>query len=278
MPFTLAHPAAVLPLMRRPLNGLALVCGAMAPDIPYFIRATPLQVTAQSWYEPFTNATTSHSLAGLLPVTLPLALVVYLMLLAATPPMLWLARGGGDPWALNAERPQRNGVASLWPARWAWVPVSLLIGVLTHLLWDSLTSSDGFAAEHLDALNETVLADLTWVRLMQHASTAIGLTVVVIAVWGRRRTFLGQDSASRRRASWALASLVMVGLIAGAVAVLATVDSSASSSTRDLVENVLATAMMSAVAAVAIAVALVSGCWWLVMLRTRQRRPAEMRS
>jgi len=49
MPFTLAHPAAVLPLFRGPLVPAALVVGAVAPDLPYFLRATGVPVGAQSW-------------------------------------------------------------------------------------------------------------------------------------------------------------------------------------------------------------------------------------
>ncbi|MSQ59664.1 MAG: DUF4184 family protein [Betaproteobacteria bacterium] len=40
MPFTIAHPAAALPLL-RPLRGFgvlsALVIGSMTPDFPYFL-------------------------------------------------------------------------------------------------------------------------------------------------------------------------------------------------------------------------------------------------
>jgi hypothetical protein len=35
VPFTLAHPAAVLPLFRRPFLASALVAGAVAPDLLY---------------------------------------------------------------------------------------------------------------------------------------------------------------------------------------------------------------------------------------------------
>ena len=76
MPFTLSHPAAVLPLLRRPFSGIALVAGAVAPDLPYFARSTPIPVGAQSWYEPYLNATTSHGLLGALTVSLPYALVL----------------------------------------------------------------------------------------------------------------------------------------------------------------------------------------------------------
>ncbi len=38
MPFTLAHPAAVLPLRRlRLLRTVPLIIGAMTPDMPYFL-------------------------------------------------------------------------------------------------------------------------------------------------------------------------------------------------------------------------------------------------
>lgn len=275
MPFTLAHPAAVVPLVRRPLDGLALVCGAMAPDLPYYVRSTPLQVTAQSWYEPFTNATTTHSLAALLAVTVPMALASYLVLRAARPPLSWLVQGrwgAGDLRMAGAPAEPEDGVVPRGGLRWVWVPVSLVIGALTHLVWDSLTSSDGFLAERVDVLNEVVVGDLTWVRSMQHASTVLGLVVVVVALWRRRRTFVTQDRASRQRLLSLLAGVLAVGVVAGAASVLATVDSSASATTRDLAENVVATALMGGGAAVGLVVILATAIWWLAVLGTRERR------
>lgn len=263
--------------MRRPLDGLALICGAMAPDLPYYIRSTPLPVTAQSWYEPFTNATTSHSPAALVTVTLPLALVVYLVVRAAVPPLVWLVGGRWDLGALHlvgAVPGRADGLATNGLARWAWIPVSLLIGASTHLVWDSLTSGDGFLAERFDALNEVALADLTWVRSLQHVSTAVGLALVAVALLRHRRLLLSHDGASQRGALRLLAALVAVGLVAGAASVLATVDSSASTSTRDLVENVASTAVMGGAAAVGLVVLIVTGFWWLARLGTKQSRTA----
>ena len=37
MPFTLAHPAAILPITRGRLIPSALVMGSMAPDVPYYV-------------------------------------------------------------------------------------------------------------------------------------------------------------------------------------------------------------------------------------------------
>lgn len=269
VPFTLAHPAAVLPLVRRPFDGLALVCGAMAPDAAYFLRATGLEVTAQSWYEPLTNATTTHSLAGLVPTTLLLASALYLMLRAAARPVGWLAH---DRWAAPTVRaagapPDRMAPRLSWPSRWAWVTVSLLIGTLTHLLWDSLTSSDGFLATRFDALSEPAVADMTWTDLGQHASTAVGLSLLAVVLWRRRRSLLSDETATRRRALWVIAGLVAVGLGAGVASALAELDPSASLSSRDQLENVVSIAVKSAGAAVGMTVLMATACWWLVLAR-----------
>src|SRR6476660_6269644 len=70
MPFTLAHPVAVLPFVRRlRLDTTCLVIGAMAPDFEYFARGEQV-------------STISHTLRGLLiwnlPATLLLALAWHL--------------------------------------------------------------------------------------------------------------------------------------------------------------------------------------------------------
>lgn len=263
MPFTLAHPAAVLPLMRRPMVALALVCGALAPDIPYYVRATRIPVSAQSWYEPFTNATTSHSLAGLLTVALPLALALYLLLLAATPPVEWLVRGRTGT---DGATPVPAGRARGW-AHWAWVAVSLVIGAATHLLWDSLTSADGFLAARFNGLNESAVRSLTWVSLLGHASSVLGLVAIAVVAWRHRRAFTG-DAAPLPRAYWALAGLVTIGLLAGAAAVLARLDLSVARGNRELVESVLTVGLIQAGAAVGVTMVLATSVWWVAQLRT----------
>lgn len=76
MPFTLAHPAVVLPLVRRPFVPGALVAGAMAPDLPYFLGAAGIASTrAGDWYGVFLNATETHGPLGLL-LNLPFALAL----------------------------------------------------------------------------------------------------------------------------------------------------------------------------------------------------------
>ena len=142
MPFTLAHPAAVLPLLRGALVGAALVAGSLAPDVPYFLVDLGIPNSAQAWYEPFLNGTTSHSLAGVLTVDLPAALVLYLAWLLVCRPLC------GKPAA-------RAGVG--------WIAVSLLLGIATHLVWDELTWTR--LVQHLStASGMIVLAVFLWQR------------------------------------------------------------------------------------------------------------------
>ncbi|MDA0182520.1 DUF4184 family protein [Solirubrobacter phytolaccae] len=219
MPFTLAHPAAVLPLLRGPLIGPALVAGAIAPDLPYFLTSLDIPVSAQSWYEPFLNGTTSHSLDGVLAVDLPAALALLVVWLVVRP-------------ALAAMLPAVFGSAApVRPRAVGWVVVSLALGIATHLAWD----------------------ELTWLRVVQHASTVLGLAVVAVHLW-RRRT-----GAIDRRL------LVCAGVVLGIAVVGALVwtrswwDAAEGLS----VEGVLSDAAKGAVVAVAAAVGALAVGWWV---------------
>lgn len=176
MPFTLSHPAAVLPFLRRPFVPAALVAGAMAPDIPYFIR---VPVTAQSWYEPFFNATYSHSYEGLLLVGLPTALLLLGAFYFVRTPVLDLM-----PFEIFSPEtriaPRRSiMVFTLWSI------ISALIGLFTHLLWDKLTHSGSWTSSVGGLLPEMYIAGVSLARLPQHASSIVGL--IIIGLWAYRR-------------------------------------------------------------------------------------------
>jgi hypothetical protein len=153
MPFTLAHPAAVLPLMRRPFVPAALVAGSMAPDVPYFLGSSA--TSAGDWYEPFTNATHTHSLSGV-----PIDLLSAVLLAAA----YWFVRAPLAA-AVGLDAPKPDRPAGLQYV--GWLIGSAIIGVATHLLWDALT-------------------DLGPGRVLQYASTALGLGVVCWYLWKHR--------------------------------------------------------------------------------------------
>lgn len=261
MPFTLAHPAAVLLLVRLPLSAIALVAGAMAPDMPYFVGSAGIAVSAQSWYEPFLNATTAHSLRGM--VTIDLAYGLALCGLS------WSARR-----PVEALLPALGGPARSWPddsrallVRGWWVLLSLLIGIATHLVWDSFTHGDGYIVTHLSWLRSSLAGDLTWARALQHASTVGGLVVIGVYLWRRRSRFTAHDAdleepADRRRRFTVLSAIGVV--VAGVVANAARGWVSAGGlSAGQLVEGTLSDGAKGAGAALVGALVLYTAAWWV---------------
>jgi hypothetical protein len=139
VPFTLSHPAAVLLLSRPPLVASALVAGTMAPDLPYVLP----QATSADWgpYSDF-NLTYTHELgSGMIAGTLValLLLVLYHQLLKR--PLLALLPDAAAGRLIEVADRFR------WTAarRAAWIIVSAVTGVLTHLIWDALVHENGFA-------------------------------------------------------------------------------------------------------------------------------------
>ncbi|MCR6649790.1 MAG: DUF4184 family protein [Cellulomonas sp.] len=210
MPFTLSHAAAVLPLARGPLVPAALVVGAMAPDVPYFVK---LPRYAGAWYEPFVNATTTHHWPGALTVAVPTAAVLLAVWWLVRAPLVALVtRQRVHPGsAERAGRLERAG----------WIIASLVLGVATHVLWDSFTHGDGFLVERVDALREPAFAGMDVARVLQHVSTVVGL--VVLAVWATRafarwRQRGGRVEVSRTSAA-VLVGVAVLGLAAAGLAV-----------------------------------------------------------
>lgn len=250
MPLTFAHPAAVLPLFRGPLVPAALVAGSMSPDLPYFLRATGIPVSAESWFEPFFNATLSHSPLGALTVSLPMALILYLGLIAAARPAAKLLPD-------NAGRRHEQRARSPIAIRLGWVLASLVIGIATHLLWDSLTH--GWVVANVSALQEPLIGSLTAARALQHGSTGLGLLFIGYFLWRHRsRLIAAPGIRARTRLLWAVAGAAAAGL-AGAVAVMALRWEPGTTA-----EHALSSAAIGAGLGVTVAAAGAIATWWLV--------------
>lgn len=193
MPFTASHPAAVLPLVRRGRWVTAgLVTGSMAPDVPSFV---PLGLDHDQ----------THPLSailwpdGLLAVGL---LVTWWVLLRPGLAPLWPAaavRCGPSGWraAPWGQGPRRRlgrvgPVGRLGPLDWvgwvAWLAASELVGLATHLGWDSFTHSDGFVVTRSATLSGRWLGHhvFDW---LQALSSVVGLAIVaayLLSSWRRR--------------------------------------------------------------------------------------------
>ncbi|MGW4523553.1 DUF4184 family protein [Amycolatopsis sp. NPDC004378] len=162
MPFTLSHPAAVLPLARRPLVPSALVAGSVAPDVFWFVPRLP-----------GIGLTKTHEFASVLwldPLIALVLLAVFHVLLRR--PLLALA-----PQPL-AERLPHNGFSWRKPG---WIALSLVIGAATHVGWDAFThESGGFAFLRIPLVTGVDVG-----RLIQLVSTIAG--AAILAWWLRNR-------------------------------------------------------------------------------------------
>jgi Domain of unknown function (DUF4184) len=170
MPLTFAHPAVALPL-RKLLGRVgflpALAIGSMAPDVPYFV---PLGIDRHL----------GHSIPALFWFCVPVGWGIYwLFEYFLKQPFISLC-----PLALQS----RLVALPVTKVSVTTIVLSLLIGAITHLLWDSFTHGNSPWLGYLPFL-ETPLFSLgnykVYVfKVFQHGSTFIGLGL--IAAWSIR--------------------------------------------------------------------------------------------
>lgn len=177
MPFTASHVAAILPLRRAKLDVPALVIGAMSPDVSYVVELYGPQVEA-------------HSLQGLIVFCLPVSLVLYAAWRAYAA-RVWIAL---CPWMADENRGSCGNVV-----------LSVLIGAVTHVVWDGFTHRTGFAVEAL-----APWLDAPVYRVLQHASTLFGAACVVVAVRSTMRRRKAPFATKPRVFGWLGASVALV--------------------------------------------------------------------
>lgn len=165
MPFTLAHPAAVLPLVHRgrargQLIGSALVFGAIAPDVPYFAGAFAVGDFAHTW-----PAVPTFDLA----ITFALTALWHLLLrapLVGLLPTRWAAAAD----QLTAPREKRVRFSSV-----PWFVLSAIIGTVTHVAWDGFTHPGRFGVRLFPVLqNARILGEPPYV-LLQYGCSVLGV-------------------------------------------------------------------------------------------------------
>lgn len=188
MPFTLAHPAAVLAFSRGPLVPSALVMGSMAPDLSYYV---PLP-----WLVPGEDLLTSthhaSSVFWLDPLLALVMLVVFHGLLKRPVVALLPPAAAGRVWQ-SAERFTWRRAVAAW-----WIALSLVIGAATHVAWDSLNSA--FGEDHSTKL------DL--------AGNVLGFAVLLAWTWRWWRATPAQPIPSDQRLPTRLRTVAWGALIA----------------------------------------------------------------
>lgn len=148
MPYPFAHPAAVLPFGRFGVPS-ALAIGSVSPDLWYLV--------------PLFDRSETHSLAGLVWFCLPASFALYILFhLVLKEPLIGLISARLSTFACRG-----------LPARsWGAVALSLLVGIVTHIVWDALTHSN------------TPGRGVNWV---QHANTLAGTAILAGWIWRKLR-------------------------------------------------------------------------------------------
>ncbi|WP_407360345.1 DUF4184 family protein [Microbacterium sp. LBN7] len=175
MPFTPSHAVVALPFIRTPLVPAAIAIGAMTPDLPLFVRGIGLDY---SFTHTFANVVWTAVVAFVL------FLVWRAVLRPAVPELAprWLARRLPEEWNVGAVEAAGRAVGvgekRVYPLL---LGVSLILGVLSHIVWDLFTHEGRWGVQVLPALDE-MWGPLTGFKWLQHGSSVLGL--VIIGVWG----------------------------------------------------------------------------------------------
>jgi uncharacterized protein DUF4184 len=163
MPNPIAHPAAAVPFTRVGLVLSALVIGSISPDFGYFI--------------PVFHAYFMYTARGLILFDVPMGFV-----------LLWLFHTFVK-WPLLSVAPDRLQRRLFQPAqgfsfgpakRFGLILLSLLVGSITHVLWDSFTHEYGWMVRQFSFLS-TPIGGMRLYAILQNLGTLLGIGV--LAYW-----------------------------------------------------------------------------------------------
>ena len=172
MPFTLSHPAAILPLTFLPRQWFSLtglVIGSLTPDFEYFLR-----MKIQSNY--------SHTISGLFWFDIPLGLLLTFIFHNIVRDNLF----DNMPKVLKSRLSifKQFNWNDHFKTNWFVVTISILIGAASHLLWDSFTHNHGYFVKTIPALTSMVEIfgrQIPVFKILQHLSTLFGGLVIAFA-------------------------------------------------------------------------------------------------
>ena len=162
MPFTFAHPAIILPLNQSKLFSItALIAGSMVPDFEYFIQMREVENIGHRWY-------------GILLFNFPIALLFCFLfhnllrnaLIIHLPECLSHRLTDILDFDWNA-----YALKNKWK-----ITISVLVGIVSHLLLDAFTHHDGYFVEIFSIL--TVKTRIYELQIPVYFSLQLVLSVV----------------------------------------------------------------------------------------------------
>lgn len=197
MPWTFSHPAIVFPLKQsrigKYLNLPALVVGSTSPDLLYSFGL-------------YQSATTAHDLLGWFYTAFPFCLLIFIL--------NYLFR---NPLKTVSPIPLNNPILLNWREISLFI-LSLYIGALTHIVWDSFTHETGTAVRIFSVLQAQLLQGMTdsqeiaIYKLLQHLGSVLGLLYLC---WKYIQYQRKQDKQTQKENRTKLYRLMGIGFISG---------------------------------------------------------------
>ncbi len=161
MPNPIAHPAAAIPFTRLKLVFSALVIGSIAPDLGYFVRGG--------------ESDFMYTLAGLFYFDVPAGLVaLWLFDFLAKWPLISLLPIGLQRRLFD---PAQRFSFGPWK-RFGTILLSLLVGSITHIVWDSFTHKNGWMVERFGLLSADIKGTPVY-SILQNLSTFVGIALLI---------------------------------------------------------------------------------------------------
>jgi len=183
----------------------ALVLGAMAPDFEYFFRWQAVGLFG-------------HNLEGFIYFNLPLCfLIAYIFHFIMKKPMIECLPHPLNNWYWYfAER--KWGLHNTWSL--LIFIYSALLGMVTHVFWDSFTHSYGWFVEQFPMLSNVIYLNgdaLPVYNILQLGSSLVGLMILVVFCYHLRNQ---QTKVPRVISSWIKGIFYGTTILAGCIACL----------------------------------------------------------
>jgi hypothetical protein len=175
MPFTLAHPAIVLPLVNsKRVSTTALIIGTMIPDFKFYLQLKE-------------NIYSENTSFSFLCIDLSLAIFFSYLFhnllkkpLLANLPILWSDKFKASQTNQWNQYAASNKIVIIFSA---------LLGVMTHIVWDGFTHHDGFFVTLIDVLNYKIhfnSYDLPIYFLLQILFSILGLAILFNFIYKKK--------------------------------------------------------------------------------------------
>lgn len=158
MPFTLAHPAVVLPIRHHYVDKPALIVGSLAPDFVYFLAGRA-------------SSDIGHTLFGMVFINLPLCVILFFA-------YAYIAK---TFWAYMPKCFNLNHQPIFYQSVKTWLifTLSAWFGMLTHIVWDSFTHNTGFMVVYLPFLQLPIMG-LPIFKWLQYSGGVLGCLFIML--------------------------------------------------------------------------------------------------